>query len=202
MSSTPSTARATTTAPVEAPAEPLANTPCRRLVAVLVVVGIGALGCGASSSTATGAYVVTPSPELVRSLQAIRGVEQRWALMRRSLAGANATYDNMAEAWNLVLDAVATAQPPRSGQAPHGEATAAPRTPQQHCAEKRTRLGEKLAEAQRALIGRRHQLSPKVLALHHRERELTQALARQAHCGDSTGAVADPDALDGSSTAE
>ncbi|MBW2456046.1 MAG: hypothetical protein JRI68_16125 [Deltaproteobacteria bacterium] len=173
------------------------------------------MGCGASTSTVTGAYVVTPSPDLVRSLQAIRGVEQRVALMRRSLASANSTYDNMAEAWNLVMDAVATAQPRPPGEAPPAEAppgeappgksTAPPRTPHMECTEARALLSEGLTEVQQALLGRRHRLSPEVLRLHGKERALTRAaqeLARQAHCAEPSRALAEPAALDGSRTAE
>ncbi len=115
--------------------------------------------------------------------------------MHRSLAGANATYDNMAEAWNLVLDAVATAKPPPPGKAT-GPSAGAAATTRPVCAEEQARLGDELTAVQQALIGRRHRLCPEVLALHRREQELARALRRRAHCTESAPSPAGADGAD------
>jgi len=140
----------------------------------LAFAALTVLACGPAQTDATGAYLVTPSPDLVRSLEAIAGVEQRWALMRRSLASANATYDNMAEAWSMVLDAVSRAQPAPVDATPPND----PSSPGGDCVDRRALARDELAEVQLRLIGRRQVLSPETVELRLRERDLTQALKK------------------------
>ncbi len=162
------------------PRTPRCLRPGRLLLGLGALVAAQGLGCASAAPTPTQAYIVTPSSELASALRSVETVEQRWALARRHLGEANATYGRMSEAWTAVLDAVE-----RSSPLPQATGGAETEHHPPGCAERLAQLQEQLGDAQRGLIGRRKTLSPEVLSLLTLEGELRrkeQALTGSADC--------------------
>ncbi len=154
--------------------QPSSTDPRRPLLGWLVVALVPQIlgwssGCVSAAPPPSSAYIVTPSHRLRSSLQNLEIIDQRWSLMRQRLASANEAYGNMSEAWNLVLGAVEHDQP-TSPAAPESSAGQTPAAP---CGSTGlTQLGEELTAVRLDLMGRRSTLSPAVLDLLERERQL------------------------------